>query len=91
MTKKEMRAMMASVVQDWQASGIMQIEYAWVHDMNISRLRYWIRKTAGGEQQQQDFIQIGLAQGIHIRYPHGGEVILPAQTPVKLLRLLIQP
>ena len=81
MTRKEKRAMMESVVQDWQASGITQVEYARVHELNDSRLRYWIRKSAGIEQQQSAFIQMGPPQGIQIRYPHGVDVILPAQTP----------
>jgi len=89
MTKKEKRAMMESVVQDWQASGITQAEYARVHELNVARLRYWIRKSGGADQQQPAFIQIGQTQGIHIRYPHGVEVILPAQTPAGLLRMLI--
>lgn len=80
---------MGSMVQDWQASGLTQIEYASVHEVNLSKLRYWIRKSAGAEPPQPAFIQLGQPQGIQIRYPHGVEVILPAQTPAVLLRQLI--
>jgi len=90
MTKKEKRAMMEAMVQDWQSSGISQVEYARVHEVNISRLRYWIRKSTADEHQPSAFIQIGqLPQGIHIRYPHGVEVVLPAQIPAGMLRMLI--
>ncbi len=81
--------MMESVVQDWQASGITQVAYARVHDFKVSRIRYWIRKSAGAEQPQPAFIQIGQTQGIHIRYSHGVEVTLPSHTPAGFLRQLI--
>jgi hypothetical protein len=86
MTKKEKRAMMESVVRDCQASGITQVEYAKVRDMNISRLRYWIHKSAGDDRQQPAFLQIGygpmLRNTAFAEFSRGCSATLPARLPL---------
>ena len=83
---------MSAIVSDWQTSGLSQVEYANTHNFKLATLRYWISKHRRSGDRTSDFIQIGgnFTQSIHIRYPHGVELILPVQTPAGLLRSLIQ-
>jgi hypothetical protein len=92
MTKMEKSAMMERVVQDWQSSGISQAAYARLHNFKANSFHYWIRRFVPPAESEPAFIQIGqaLSSHIHIRYSHGVEVTLPAQTPVGLLKALIQ-
>jgi hypothetical protein len=91
MTIVEKRSRMVDVVMDWQVSGASQKEYSRLHDLKLSTLRYWVKKLRKPDDRQPAFIRVGGlgAQGIHIRYPHGVEVVLPAQAPAGLLRMLI--
>jgi len=92
MTKQEKNQKMTAIVTNWLESGLMQIEFARTHDLKIATLRYWIAKRRKSQIQHPDFIQIAepFAQGILIRYPHGVEMILPVQTPVSMIRSLLQ-
>ena len=91
MTIQERKSKMASNVQDWQTSGQSQVEYALTHNIKVATLRYQITRFRQMTDDQPSFIQIGGigSQEIHIRYPHGVELILPAQVPAGLLRSLI--
>jgi len=93
MSLREKRNQMAALVSDWQTSGMSQREYAGLHNIRHRTLSYWISKQRQMNDSQSAFIQIQgtFSQDIRIRYPHGVEVILPAQTPAGLLRVLIQP
>jgi hypothetical protein len=90
MTLQEKKSKMASIVSDWQASGLTQVEYVRIHDFKLSKLRYWISKHRQSPDEAA-FIEISapVARGIHIRYPHGVELTLPVQTPAGLLKVLI--
>jgi len=83
---------MAAIVQDWQESGLSQVEFARHHDIKPATLRYWILKQRQVTDDRPAFIPLNsiVSQGIHIRYPHGVELILPFQVPAGLIRLLIQ-
>ena len=91
MTLQERKSKMATIVQDWQTSGQSQVEYARVHNIKVATLRYRISRHRRIADEQPAFIQIsGIAsQEIHIRYPHGVELILPSQVSAGLLRSLI--
>ncbi len=91
MTLQEKKNKMATAVQNWQESGLSQVEYARNYDIKLSTLRYWIFKYRQAVEDQPAFIQInGIgSQNIHIRYPHGVELVLPAQVSTGLLRSLI--
>jgi hypothetical protein len=91
MTLQEKKSKMATTVQNWQESGLSQVEYARNHDIKLSTLRYWIFKHRQAIEDQPAFIQIsGIgSQNIHIRYPHGVELVLPVQASTGLLRSLI--
>jgi len=92
MSLREKRDQMAALVADWQSSGMNQREYAGLRNISHRTLSYWIRKQQKRTDLQPAFIQIGgvLTPSIRIRYPHGVEMILPAQAPVGLLRALLQ-
>jgi len=82
---------MAAIVSNWQASGLSQVEYAGMHGFKLNTFRYWVSKQRQPGEKQPAFIQIGgaVTQSIHIRYPHGVELILPVQPPAGILRTLI--
>ena len=79
------------MIEDLQKSGLSQIEYTRTHDVKLSTLRYWISRYRQTAEDQPAFIQVNgfPDQVIHIRYPHGVELVLPAQIPAGLLKSLI--
>jgi len=91
MTLQEKQSKKAAIVQDWQSSGLSQVEYARIHDYKLTTLRYWISRHREASKSQSGFIQLsgGGSHGIHIRYPHGVELVLPFQTPAGLIKSLI--
>jgi hypothetical protein len=91
MTLQEKKSKMTAIIETWQQSGLTQIEFARDHAIKLSTFRYWIAKLRENKEDQPAFIHIGgsFTQGIHIRYPHGVELVLPFQTPGGLIRSLI--
>jgi len=89
MTLQEKKAMMHSIVEQWQDSGLSQTSFAQTRDISLSKLRYWVHKSR--HEEEQGFIQLNgfSPSGISIRYPNGVEISLPVQTPVGYLKLLI--
>ncbi len=82
--------MMLELVEQWQESGMTQKDFAWSHEIKLSKLRYWIHKTRN-EMSSGSFIPLNLSAGQTIRlyYPNGMDIELPAQTPVRVVRDLI--
>ena len=91
MTLQERKSKLTAIVLDWQASGLSQVEYARTHDYKLTTLRYWISRHREALDNQPGFIQLSGAgtHGIHIRYPHGVELILPCIVPAGILKSLI--
>ena len=91
MTRQENKSKMASIVQNWQESGLSQVEYAKAHEIKLATLRYWIFKHRQSTDDQPGFIRLnGISpQDIHIHYPNGVELFLPVQASAGLLRYLI--
>ncbi len=92
MTQVEKRAAMQSLVGQWEESGLSQAKFAAQHNITLVKFRYWIHKLKPGADDNSAFIQLngfGI-QGISLRYPNGVELTLPLQTPVGVLRSLIQ-
>jgi hypothetical protein len=98
MTLQEKKSRMAAIVSDWQASGMSQVEYARVHNFRISNLRYWVSRQRSKAEDGKGFMQLTPdswvkpqeSQNIRIRYPHGVELLLPANSPMNLIRELIR-
>jgi hypothetical protein len=91
MTRQENKSKMATIVQNWQESGLSQAEYARTNDIKLVTLRYWILKLRHPCDDKSSFIQLNgiSSQDIHIRYPNGVELFLPVQASAGLLRTLI--
>jgi hypothetical protein len=91
MTQKENRAMMFGMVERWQESGMSQAAYAQSQNISLIKFRYWILKYHQSHEQGA-FVQLSgfcSSSGISIRYPNGVELALPAQTPVAVVKSLI--
>ncbi len=91
MTRQDKRAMMLTLVEQWQQSGLSQVEFARVQNMALMKLRYWIRRWRQRENNASGFIQLSgyPTQDISIRFPNGVELMLPAHTPVGLIKSLV--
>jgi hypothetical protein len=91
MTLQEKKSKMITIIQNWQESGLSQVEFAHSHNIKISTFRYWISRYRQTTDDQPAFLQVNgfPDQAIHIRYPHGVELVLPAQIQAGLLKSLI--
>ena len=90
MSRKEKREEMLTLVKRWQESGMTQKEYARDHGIKLSKLRYWIRKHRE-ELTSDGFIPFTLPTDniIHLFYPNGIELQLPAHISPKMIKYLI--
>lgn len=82
----------ASLPDLWRNSGMTQEEFARVNNLSVHRLRYWLYKRKGSNQGSDGFIEFGVPafrEGFLIRYPNGVELSAPAQTPVPVLKALV--
>lgn len=91
MTRQDKRSMMLTLVEQWQQSGLSQVEFARVQNLTLVKFRYWVHRYRQQDGTKPGFIQLsGFAGGdISIRYPNGVELALPAHTPVGVIRSLI--
>jgi hypothetical protein len=82
---------MQSLVSRWKDSGLSQAEFARKNELKLHMFRYWISKLRKEEDDSPAFIALdGFATAqISLHYPNGVELILPAQTPVSVLKGLI--
>lgn len=93
MTKQEKSAMMLSLANQWRVSGVAQEDFARENDITVHALRYWLYKRKELKQENGGFLQLsGLAIGNEylLRYPNGIELKLPGQTPVAIIKSLIE-
>ena len=83
---------MQTLVSQWKESGLSQATFAAQHKLTLVKFRYWINKLKPEVDNDSAFIQISGfgTQGISLRYPNGVELMLPVQTPVGVIRALIQ-
>jgi len=90
MSREEKRKEMNMLVEEWQESGMTQKDFSREHNINLSRLRYWIRKNRE-EMSREGFLSFSLPGEniIRLLYPNGIELQMPAGTPVKVIRSLL--
>jgi hypothetical protein len=83
---------MYELVQQWKNSGLSQAKYAAQHSLTLVKFRYWIKKLKEPMDSESGFVQLNgfSQQNISLRYPNGVELLLPAQTPVSVLKDLIR-
>ncbi len=51
MSRQEKRSEIFSLVEQWQQSGLNQVDFARANNLKLFTLRYWINKS---RQQQQE-------------------------------------
>jgi hypothetical protein len=90
MSPKKKSAMLSTLADGWQASGMTQAMYAETNNISKHTLRYWLykrkRSNAKGFVQIQD---LSLGQEFVIHYPNGVEVRISSSTPIPVVRSLI--
>ena len=91
MSREEKRREMEDFIEKWRKSGMTQKDFAKEHDIRLSKLRYWIRKSRE-EREPEGFLSFSLPGGenvISLLYPNGIELHMPAGTPVSVIRSLL--
>ncbi|MFW6246471.1 MAG: IS66 family insertion sequence element accessory protein TnpA [Tangfeifania sp.] len=99
MTLQEKRTSMLALVESWQKSCITQAEFARQHNVTLSKFRYWVHKSKGQNSNSltRDFIRLsgngfslsGANNEIRLHYPNGVWLSLPGNTPVPVLKTLV--
>lgn len=99
MTLQEKRTSMFELVATWKQSGLTQIEFARENDLTVSKFRYWVHKSRafGSDDASSGFVRIsgnvfslnGTSGEIHLHYPNGVWLSLPGNTPVPVLKTLV--
>ena len=90
MSREEKRKEMNILVEEWRESGMTQKDFSREHNIKLSRLRYWIRRNRE-EIEPEGFVPFSLPgeNAIRFLYPNGIELQMPAGTPVKVIRSLL--
>jgi transposase-like protein len=90
MNREEKRREMEDLIEQWKESGKTQKDFAKEHDIRLSKLRYWIRKSRE-EREPEGFLSFSLPgeNSIRLLYPNGIELQMPAGTPVSVIRSLL--
>jgi hypothetical protein len=89
MSLSEKRELMFQVITELQQSGMTRKEFARSRNIALSKLMYWVKKSR--QNASGDFIQLSPAdsQGIVLRFPNGVELMMPPQTPVHIIKGLV--
>jgi hypothetical protein len=91
---EERRRQMLALVDEWRGSGQSQKAFATARNIKLFTFRYWIQKHGKAEKQEHvnhSFVQLRPVSvpGIIIRYAGGTSLELPANTPLHVVRQLI--
>ena len=91
---EERRQQMLALVDEWRGSGQTQKAFAADRNIKLFTLRYWIHKFKEVEKQIEgngSFVQLSPvgSPGMIIRYANGISLELPANTPLHIVRQLI--
>lgn len=99
MTIQEKRAIMLELVETWKQSGLTQIQFAREHNLSLSTFRYWVYKSrrldvtdasSGFVRLSGNDFSLGSTPGeIRLHYPNGVWLSLPGNTPVSVLKTLV--
>lgn len=90
---------MFELVETWKQSGLTQIEFARDHNLTSSKFRYWVHKSKAldGDDASPGFVRLsgsgfslnGTTGEIRLYYPNGVWLSLPCNTPVPVLKTLV--
>ena len=91
---EERRRQMLALVDEWRGSGQSQKTFAAARNIKLFTFRYWIHRQEKFEKQERvnhSFVQLSPVSvpGIIIRYAGGTSLELPANTPLHVVRQLI--
>ena len=91
---EERRRQMLALVDEWRGSGQSQKAFATARNIKLFTFRYWIQRRDKAEKQavaKHSFVQLSPVSvpGIIIRYAGGTSLELPANTPLHVVRQLI--
>jgi hypothetical protein len=89
---EERRQKMMGLVEEWQKSGQTQKAFAEAKNIKFFTFRYWIDKQHEAQKQSgHSFVQLSPVAnaGMIIRYASGTTIELPANTPLNVIRQLI--
>ncbi len=91
---EERRRQMLALVDEWRGSGQSQKAFAAARNIKLFTFRYWIHRQEKFEKQERvnhSFVQLSPVSvpGIIIRYAGGTSLELPANTPLHVVRQLI--
>jgi|LSQX01.3.fsa_nt_gb predicted transcriptional regulator len=103
MTLQEKRTTMLSKVKEWQLSGMTSTKFAQKNNIPCSTFSYWVSKSkrlsnnSKSMIEPSDFIRISgdeflsdiTCREIKLQYPNGVSLVMPADTPIKDLKKLI--
>lgn len=92
MDKTNRKEQMRELVDQWQAGGQSQKDFAAKHNLNLHTFKYWIYKFRQDDHSPEGFIRLDNipAQEISLRYPNGVELAVPTNTPAAVLIDLIR-
>jgi hypothetical protein len=92
MDKTDRKEQMRELVDQWQAGGQSQKDFAAENNLNLHTFKYWIYKFRQDDQFPEAFIRLENipAQEIILRYPNGVELAVPTNTPAAVLIDLIR-
>mgnify|MGYP002621743493 CR=1 FL=1 len=95
------KAQIDAILQDFQSSGLSQVEFARRNSIAVESLRQWIyrRRAKAGDASEGGFVPVSLKSGMDpdcvvVRYAAGHEVSLPlsmgAGNLAQLLAILLK-
>ena len=92
MSPQEKTSMMMTLANRWPESGMTQVRYAEANNVSVHTLKYWLYKRRKCNNLSGGFVQIdefSLGQEFVIHYPHGVELKISSNTPIAVIRSLV--
>jgi hypothetical protein len=92
MSPEEKSIKMTALADQWHQSGMTQTLYALENNISVHKLKYWLYKKRKPEAISGDFIQLKdfpFCQDFVIRYPNGVEIKINANTPIPVIKSLV--
>jgi len=92
MSPQERSSMMLELANRWPESGLTQIRYAQANNLSVHTLKYWLYKVKRPSNSLGGFIQIkelSMGSKFVVRYPNGVELKISSNTPIAVIKSLV--
>ena len=92
MSPQEKTTMMVLLAERWPESGLTQARYAQANNLSVHTLKYWLYKRKRTGNASGGFIQIkefSMGQDFVLRYPNGVELKISSNTPIPVIKSLV--